>query len=284
MTFDTPQDDSPERDSYRLQRQILRRISDHIHQAHLAQGAQETPQGLALVVMAESIQDERLNYVTPRRGTAWLPENQLIAAIDHLRQHGRHPAVWYADGLFPPSFGRTMLAQGLRSQQDWPLMIYQGRPISPSGAHGLTIRPLQAEQAREVWENAQQGQPLWQIWHNPLQPLGLGATLATWDVAAWQGERLLMVMRASRYERSLHLMAHAYQASAHEQRDTLLAACAQSLLSALYDPSQEAAADLAFVIAPSSTERKLWRELGFVDGGSLIHFRSDQAMPAPEAE
>ncbi|MCS6834919.1 MAG: hypothetical protein NZ750_02745 [Anaerolineae bacterium] len=274
-----PQDDSDARAAYSAQRRLLRRISDHIHQAHLAQGAQETIQGLAMVVTTEASVDERLNYVMPRRGTAWLPENHLIDAIAQLRQQQRTPVVWYADGLFPPSFGQTMLRQGLQSQQEWPLMIYQGPPVLPAVLDVEQMRPLPAEQAERAWQEAQQNATLWQVWHNPLQPLGLNASFSVWDVAAWRGERMVMLMRASRHERSLHLMARAIHVSAQDQHDALLSACAQSLLSALYDPAQTSAADLAFVIAPSAAERKLWRELGFIDGGSLIRFRSAASTP-----
>jgi hypothetical protein len=279
-----PPDESAARDAYSLQRRLLRRITDHIHQAHLAQGAQESPQGLALVVTTEASADERLNYVMPRRGTAWLPENHLIDAIAQLRQQHRSPVVWYADGLFPPAFGQTMLKQGLQNQQEWPTMIYQGRSVTPgSSLDGVQVRPLPAEQARQAWHEAQQNTALWQVWHNPLQPLSLEADFPAWDVAAWRGDRMVMLMRASRYERSLHLMARAIYASAQEQHDSLLLACAQALLSALYDPAQEAAADLAFAIAPSAAERRLWRELGFADGGSLIHFRSSAASASETA-
>lgn len=276
MTSIPPDDDA--RTTYSLQRRLLRRITDHIHQAHLAQGAQEVAQGLALVVTTPASADERLNYVMPRRGTAWLPENHLVEAVAKLRQHQRAPVVWYADGLFPPSFGKTMLSQGLQNQQEWPVMIYQGRPIVPAVPDGLQVRPLPAEQAQQAWNAAHSSAALWQMWHNPLQPLGLGADFAAWDVAAWRADRMVMLMRASRYERSLHLMARAIYVSAQDQHGMLLMACAQALLSALYDPAQPSSADLAFAIAPSAAERKLWRELGFVDGGSLIHFSSNTAV------
>ncbi|MCA9912927.1 MAG: hypothetical protein KC496_06245, partial [Anaerolineae bacterium] len=80
-------------------RVTLRRVQAHLHQTHLNLGAEEQSVGFVDVVHHASSALPNLNYVTPRRNTAWVSGKHIADGIAVLRDLGRRARVRFVDGL-----------------------------------------------------------------------------------------------------------------------------------------------------------------------------------------
>lgn len=77
------------RDETRAARTVLRRIESHLRQSHLEMGAEEEGISFVDVIHHPSSALPTLNYVTPRKKTAWVSGQHLQQGIDNLREKGR---------------------------------------------------------------------------------------------------------------------------------------------------------------------------------------------------
>ncbi|NJO54968.1 MAG: hypothetical protein HC829_09190 [Bacteroidales bacterium] len=115
----------------RESRKILRRVQEHLHHAHAGLGARQETVGLVDVLYHPTSTLSSLNYVTPRRSTAWVPSEMINQGLEHLRKLERTPRVQYIEGLFPPLFSKTLFDLGLEADCPLPEARQLGIEFTP---------------------------------------------------------------------------------------------------------------------------------------------------------
>ncbi|MEO1290778.1 MAG: hypothetical protein AAFV93_23815, partial [Chloroflexota bacterium] len=113
------------RDEQREVRTTLRRIEAHLRQSHLDVGATEEAVSFVDVIHHGGSSLRTLNYVTPRRNTAWVSGNHIQQGLDLLREKGRQARVRFVEGLYPPVFVRALRELDLHVEEEIPIMLYK---------------------------------------------------------------------------------------------------------------------------------------------------------------
>ena len=163
-------------------RQLLRRIQDHLFQAHSAFGVEHETVGFVDVIHHPTNPVPDLNYVTPRRNTAWVSGKYVQEGLDRLKALGREPRVQYIEGLYPPLFAKMLGDLDLRVECNTALMVYVA-----SGAKSAAPKPRTPSGARLEFVTDQSGVEMWRkVWRSPaydvltlgVEPLAVGRDLA----------------------------------------------------------------------------------------------------------
>ena len=265
-------------DAVRETHRILRRIQQHLFQAHVNLGAQKEIIGLVDVFHHPTSALSNLNYVTPRQNTAWVPSKDIARGLEHLRELERVPRVQYIEGLFPPLFAKTLHKLELRAEYEMPLIVYK-----PDGFNGIIPPPIaeptlpdgvKAEHVKdhrgvETW---------WYVWRNAyydvltlgVEPLFVGRDMAALkmgqqaDILVYRQGFPVGVARVSILEQTGHIVALALMKEARTPQMTrvLLALATQAALSR--------GCNLIFAPGEAEDDRRLCRELGFVDFSSIV--------------
>src|SRR5215212_10671418 len=82
----------PERaNNERESKHILRQIQDHLGEMHVKLGALRESVGMVEVFHHPSTNTPTLNYITPRKNTAWVSSSYLQQGLIYLAQQGRLP-------------------------------------------------------------------------------------------------------------------------------------------------------------------------------------------------
>jgi len=263
------------RDEHRESRTVLRRIDAHLRQSHLDMGAQEETIGFVDVLHHPQRTLPTLNYVTPRKNTAWVSSNHIQQGLEQLSEHARVQRVRFADGLFPPVFMKTLRMLGLEAEDETPLMVYKHDPQTPRKlpARIKDVSFVHAETAQElaIW---------WYVWRNAyydvatssVEPLLIGRDLQ--DVYLKRQINLIMyrhnypmgALRLTLHENTAHIVAHALL------REMRGAEWDHILRQTAIHTAIDAGADLIFVTGKAKEERQQFRDLGFVDAGSIISY------------
>lgn len=281
-------DDEAQKES----RRILRRVQDHLLAAHAQLGAQREAVGLVDVVYHPSSALASLNYVTPRRNTAWVPSEMVQQGIARLRQRGRAARVRYIEGLYPPLFGAALRELGLSVENDTPLMVYLTGDFAGSSSPPMTAGPL-LDGVSVTAPADQRGIELWwYVWRNAhfdVLTLGAEPVLAGRDLAAvTSGQQLDLLLyragfpvgvaRLSVQGQSAHLVGMALMKEA--RTPTLLRTLAAAAARAALDRGCD------LICAPGETEadRLTLRDLGFRDFGSLVCYASAEVTNASADE
>lgn len=275
-----------DRDEQRESRTILRRIEAHLRQSHLDMGAKEEPQGFVDVIHHENSHLRTLNYVTPRRNTAWVSGNHIQQGIDVLREKERRVRVRFVEGLYPPIFTRALRDLKLQVEEETPIMVYKKKneprklasyPSDVSFTSAKTSRDL------SIW---------WYVWRNAyydvsvssVEPLLIGRDMQ--DV--YFGKQINMVMyrhnypmgviRLTFHEGSAHLVAHALLKELRQPE------WEKVIRTVALDVALTRGADLIFVEGKSDDERKLYRDMGFIDSGSIVSYAEITRQTLDEEE
>ncbi|MFO7323029.1 MAG: hypothetical protein DIU68_014985 [Chloroflexota bacterium] len=143
-------------------RVMLRQVQEHLLAAHLLLGSLLESAGMVDVVHHPASPLPDLNYVTPRRSTAWVPGSYVERGLQRLRELGRAPVFQYLEGLLPAQFAETLATTGLRPAPSRQVVAYHtggvgGEPARRSSASlpdGVRIRPAQAARAARLWQHA----------------------------------------------------------------------------------------------------------------------------------
>jgi hypothetical protein len=274
-------DGSVERETRRL----LRRVQEHLTRAHSGLGAVREAYGAVDVFYHPSNPTATLNYVTPRRNTAWVSGKMITPGLERLRELNRTPRVQYIEGLFPPLFAKTLRDLNLQVERETPLMIYKRdgigshKPAPPEKAvlpDGVTIDPVNDQRGIELW---------WYVWRNAfydvltlgVEPLFVGRDMAALktgqqaDILVYRYGFPVGVARLSVQGDTAHILALAL----------LREVRTPPMLRALYTSVLRLALDrgCGLVFAPGETDadRSLCRELGFADFGSIICYAAQEA-------
>ncbi len=273
----------------RESRQMLRQVHEHLLLAHQDLGAYRETISVVDVVHHPINPLPDFNYVTPRRNTAWVSGQYVKQGLDRLRALGRTPRVQYVEGLFPPLFAKTLLDLGLELERETPLMIYRASgadtmlPPASSGANtaGVQIQTIADQRGIEMW---------WYVWRNAfydvltlgVEPLVVGRDMAALlmgkhiDLLMMRHNFPIGVARLSVQEsnKSAHLVALAMMKEARtpERMRALLAAVLRAALAR--------GCDLVFAPGETEDDRRLCRELGFIDVSSIICYIARSANSA----
>jgi hypothetical protein len=281
-------EESAERES----RRVLRQVQEHLYTAHENLGALREELGLVDVLHHPSNTLPDLNYITPRRKTAWVSGKDVQRGIDYMNQIERTPRIQYIEGLFPPLFARTLIDLGLEAEKETPLMIYMPQgfngtkppsPTLPNMPEGIVVERVQDQRGVEMW---------WYVWRNAhydVLTLGVEPLIVGRDVAALRmGQQLDIVLhrynfpvgvaRMSVQKETAHLLALALMREVRTPELTRL------LQIAAMAAAVERGCELIFAPGESETDRRLCRELGFVDLGSIVCYAAKTGHVAEERD
>jgi hypothetical protein len=267
-------------------RRILRQVQDHFISVHLNLGAKQESVGMVEVFYHLTNPLAALNYVTPRRNTAWVSGKMIEPGLDALRQRNRIPRVQFMEGLFPPLFAKTLRGLNLEVERETPMMVYkidginhEHVPPAPKQAatpDGITLYKVQDQRGAEAW---------WYVWRNAyydvltlgVEPLFVGRDMASnrlgqqIDYIAYRYGFPVGVARVSVQGESANILALALlkEVRTPEMVRLLQVAAMQGAL--------ESGAKLLFAPGETDADRKLCRDLGFVDFGSVVCYAPTEA-------
>lgn len=276
-------DDSTVKES----RQVLRRIQDHLFQSHSTAGVQRETINFVDVIYHPVSALPEINYVTPRRNTAWVSGVYIQQGLDRLAELERRPRVQYIEGLYPPLFAKTLRELGLQVESEMPLMVYRPGgllnhtpqpPLKPSTPPSVRLELVSDQHGVEVW---------WYVWRNAfygvhtagVEPLAVGRDVASLrlgqqiEVLLYQHNFPVGVVQVSMQSltKTAQVTALALLPEARSPQLTKL------LIAAAIRAAQARGCTLIFAPGENEGDRQLKRELGFIDVGSLVCYaaRSD---------
>jgi len=270
-------------EAIKASRRILRRVQDHLYHAHVNLGGIEESAGLVDVLYHPTNTLASLNYITPRRNTAWVSAEMIQQGIERMNKLKRTPRVQYIEGLFPPIFSKGLIDLGLRPDWELPIMVYV-----PAGFDGIVPPPVEEaplpEGIRIEQVNDQRGIELWwYVWRNAfyevmtlgVEPLFVGRDMAALkmgyqiDILAYRGSFPVGVARVSIHEKTAHILALALM---KEERTP---AMTRTLQSAVMKASLDRNCTLIYAPGETEGDRRLCREMGFLDFGSIIRYSAN---------
>ncbi len=254
-------------------RQALRRVQEHLLHAQLDLYTEHHTIDMVEVIYHPENRIGSLNYVTPRRMTAWVSGSHIERGLDFLRDHNRRLRFQYIEGLYPPIFARSLNELGLTIEQETPVMVYQH-------PDNHTIPPIQAEPGVHIQRVSEaQGAGIWSyVWHNAyydvftlgVQPLQVGQALAAVrmgrqiDLIAYQGAFPFAVARVTRYEETAHIVAVALL------RDMRTPASYRLMIQQAMQAALDDGSTLIFMSGDTNVTRRAVRDFGFMDFGSIV--------------
>ena len=259
-------------------RRVLRQIQDHLFHVHMTLGATHESVGLVDVYSHPTNPMPNLNYVTPRRNTAWVSGQMVKQGLDRLHELGRMRRVQYIEGLFPPLFAKTLRDLHLQVERETPIMVYKAGGIGghltpiPDGPHlpdGVAIEQVNDQRGIEAW---------WYVWRNAFYDvltLGVEPLFVGRDMAAMRlGQQLdflvfrygfpVGVSRLSIQDETAHISALALL------KEVRTPAMTHALQSTVLKTALERGAKVVFAPGETDADRRQLRELGLVDFGSVV--------------
>jgi hypothetical protein len=259
-------------------RVILRQVQEHLTYMHTNLGAIQETVGLVEVFHHPTNPLPELNYVTPRRNTAWVSGQAVQQGLDHLATFGRALRVQYIEGLFPPLFAKTLRDLKLQVERETPIMAYKTdgisgqpppKPTQSAPPDGVSIVQVNDQRGIEMW---------WYVWRNAfydvlslgVEPLFVGRDMAAvalgqqLDFLAYRHGDPIGVARLSIQAGTAHISALALMKEAR----TL--AMTHAVQTAVLKAAIEHQAKLIFAPGETEADRRLLRELGFMDFGSIV--------------
>lgn len=278
-------------------RQTLRRVQNHLISAQKAMGAQHEVVSLVEAIYHPDTPTSSLNYIMPRRKTAWVSSEQVQMGIDYLRERNRRPRVIYIEGLLPPLFARNLRQLNLHIESETPLMVYlkdglhgEKPPVThvPKPPYDVHLETVTDVRGAEVW---------WYVWQNAyydvftlgVEPIYVGRSVAAVrmghqiDLIAYRGNMPFGVARVTVHQQSAHVSGVAVFREMRTPDVTRL------MYEAALHAALQRGCDLVFAPGESDTEREIVRSLGFMDFGSIVcyaaetsdttHYRLDDTKP-----
>lgn len=251
---------------------LMRRAQEHLRSTHLNWGAHEESEGMVDVITHRTSLPH-LNYVIPRRGTAWISGSNIEAGLKALKAHDRRPRMFFAEGLFLPIIGRTLRDLGLILEHETPIMAYKtDTPLRvPTQPTEVTISRVSDHEGMAAWwytyKNA-----YYDVFTTGIEPLVLGADLRAMftgtqmDFILYRYGFPVGVMRLSVHDRSAFICARALFKE-FAQTDLLRVLYGSAIRAAM-----DAGCDLVFVAGERDEERQMYRDIGFVDSGSIVSY------------
>lgn len=269
-------------------RRTLRAIQDHITHAHLNLGAQQETIGLVNVYHHPEYTLPYLNYVAPRRNTAWIPGPQIESGLKRLRELGRDPRIYFLEGLYPPVFAKSLHKLGLVIESETALMTYpidaENRPAMPGMPAEMVVEYPQDQQGIALW---------WYVWRNArfdvitqgTEPLYIGRDMRAValghqiDIILYRYSFPIAVARLTFHEQSAHLTAFALMKEVRTTANIIL------LHQIAIHKAAERGTSLLFTSGETEQDRDVARKIGFVDSGNIVCYsESAEAEQQEEAD
>lgn len=266
-------------------RRLLRLVQDHLFRSHENQGAVRETLGMVEVLHHPTDPTAALNYVTPRRNTAWVSGRMMEQGLERLEQLGRAARVEIIAGLYPPQFAQTLSGLNLEIERATPLMIYKpdginGRvPPPPATAimpDGVTMERVSDRRGVEMW---------WYVWRNAfydvltlgVEPLFVGRDLAALtlgqqaDILVYRYGFPVGVARLSLQGETAHLLAAALL------REARSPAMTRALVQTALKTAVDRKCTLLFAPGETPDDRHLLNELGFENFGGIVCYAAASA-------
>ena len=265
-------------------RQVLRKVQDHLYLAHENLGVQRNTVGLVDVMLHPSSALPSLNYVTPRRNTAWVSGSMIEQGLTHMREANRILRVRYIEGLYPPPFAKTLRELGLQTEWELPLMVYlkdgfNRRPSVPVTLEtlpdGVTVEAVSDRRGVQVWL-AVWRQAVYDVASLGVEPLYAGPDLSALesgkqiDVLLTQADKTVGIARLSIQDDVGHLLAIALLKEVHAPE------LARLLQVAAVDAALKQGCTMVYASGEKDTDRQIARSLGFLDFGSIVGYVASQ--------
>jgi hypothetical protein len=267
-----PPRDDDNADAIRESRRILRRIQAHMTQAHQNLGATPHDTGLVQVLYHPGNTLPHLNYVTPRRNTAWIPGPQIQQGLDFLRKKDRVPRFYLIGGLYPPLFAKSLRDIGLSVEREVALMSYHADSAEPRmlpKPDGLHTSLVDSQDGIALW---------WYVWRNAryevvangIEPVYIGRDTREMalgnqqDIILYRARFPIGVARITYVDDSANITAVAILKEARTPESITM------LYQSALNTALKRGAQLVFTTGETETDRQASRKLGFVDAGSLI--------------
>lgn len=135
-------------------RRELRLVQAHLIQSRLHRGAAFESHGFIDLIYHSESRDGYVNYITPRKNTAWISAKDVEAGLKILRERERTARIEYIEGLFLPQFAKTLIELGLQAEHETPLMLLSvSEKPARSGAlpDGIAFSEATDAQSAGVW-------------------------------------------------------------------------------------------------------------------------------------
>lgn len=271
-------------DNIRETRRILRQIQTHLTQSSINRGAAREVVGLVDVIYHPDNKLPTLNYVTPRRSTAWISGKDVEHGLVDLRGRQRPPRVEYIEGLFPPLFAKTLNELGLSVVDELPLMVFQKgtntlEGIAPSD--GIIFDRVSNHHASALW---------WYVWRNAhyevitntADPICIGGDLR--QIAL--GTQIDIIMYRYRFPvGAVRVTVDKENASAQivalaVMKEWRTPELVRGLQTQAIKTALEQGCSLIFAAGVTEDDRPLFRETGLVDCGSVVCYAEREISPA----
>ena len=253
-------------------RRILRLIQEHLLNAHLTLGATQENVGLVDVIYSEDTILRDLNYVTPRKNTAWVPGPQVEKGLERLHALGREKRVYFIEGLYLPIFAKSLRELGLNAEREISLMTFTAgiAPSKPADMpEGVIVKPVETADERDQWRNLWRD-PAYDMMAYGVEPMYVGDDAD--DLQRDQRVDLILLCddavaggaRLTFHGQTAHIMGVALRTELHTP-ETARAIHATAIQTAV-----ERGSDLVFISGEREADRAVCREIGFVDTDSII--------------
>ncbi len=258
--------------STRESRRVLRKIQAHMTQMHINLGAEHTVMGLVDVLSHPNSTLPHLNYVSPRKNTAWIPGPEIEKGLQNLRDRNRRARVYLIEGLYPPLFSRSLHDLGLTVERELSIMAYKVNK-------GLRMTIAKPDSVNASIVTNQEGIALWwYVWRNArydvvtdgIEPVYIGQDMRQLalgnqtDIILYREKFPIGVARLTLNDDTANITAAAVLREARTPENIRL----------LYQTAIETAikhdCKLVFTAGETEADRRLCRKIGFVDAGSVI--------------
>jgi hypothetical protein len=259
-------------------RRILRQVQSHLTESRLQEGVVREQAGLVDVFHHPKYTQPDLNYISPRKNTAWISAKDVQIGLDTLKGHDRAPRIEYLDGLFPERFGESLETMGLMFERSAPLLIYtvDDSPFKvPSALDGVHIDAVSDAQGSALW---------WYVWRNTYyevvtntaDPVFIGHDL--WKINA--GKQIDLVMYRYRFPVGVARVSVQDQTAQIVAVTILKEIRTDASLWLLQASAAQAAikqgCTLIFTSGVSEEDRRLYRDHRFVDCGNVLCYSDKQ--------
>ncbi len=258
----------------RQKRQVLRRIQEYINKARQRHGLTFEQHGVVDIYYHPTDILDAYNYVTPRRGVAWVPGTDTLAALEQLRKH-HEPHLELIEGLFPPAFHTQLQNLGLvQDQWQYPILTYG--MIPDCDQQPLTIAPVPATSPRIATFEAADPNAigLWLRLHQ--RTVDASEVIRCWSNIAAGNEVYVLASDDFVIAGGVAISLEPPIAEIHSLRTAELyrkRGIGSALIRTALMYAQKRGCTMIFSVAEDEYQARLERRLGFVDLDRVIMYR-----------
>ena len=257
-------------------RVLLRRALDHIEDAAQHLGVLRESVGFVDVLSHPEMAIPELNYVTPRRNTAWIGGQAILSGLDLLTSRRRSARFFFVEGLIPAQFADTLTALDLELITAIPILVLEAAqghqilaPVQPEPGDVQIESPSvrHTPPCLTTWELLARD-PAFKITSLHLEPLTANPSLKQVDILLARADQIIGLARLSLNTtlQSGHIVACGVR------RDFDTAGVGRLLCSSLLRYAVEQGATMVFGDMPTDASRTALLELGAAELGRTVFY------------